>query len=153
MCRENHSGLPGTRQQDSLAVDKLCGSLILSWSPQTSQRHTSLGWLGRVHGELRLICTGLFRLGLGRQEVYLEVRLWSNCLRILVAPCPNTLHLGSEAAPHARPGWPSKATSSSQLSTESRHQSSETCNAVHAVSRQDSGSEVLAWMPGRVLSC
>lgn len=97
-----------------------CGSLIVSWSPEAHQPGVAgQSARGTAH-DLHWLVT---RLGLGRQEVHLEVRLQSNCLRILAAPCPNTLHLGSEATPHACPGWPSKA-ASSQLSAELKLQSS-----------------------------
>lgn len=68
-------------------MDKLCGSLIVSWSPKIHQPGVAgQSAQGTAHDLYWLVTW----LDLGRQEVHPEVRLQSNCLRILAAPCPNT---------------------------------------------------------------
>lgn len=74
MCRENHSGLPGTRQQDSLVVDKLWLSHPLLEPPDIPETHQpGAGWAEPWGAER--ICTGNSSAGPWETGNYLEVRL------------------------------------------------------------------------------
>lgn len=93
-------------------MDKLCGSLILSWSPQTSQETHQPGVAGQsAWGAERDLHSGLVtQLGLGRQEVH-PLRLAAEQLPSNPGgPLSQHLYTLGQKLPHAASGWPSKAT-------------------------------------------